>query len=535
MLGEEFAAKKRRGGLMVKGKFLISSVLLLTIISLGGFHKAKEACSTQLPGKKVIAFAQFKQETNIFSPVKTTLREFQASGLYYGPDILEYGLKEELAGFMAAVKKFGQDAVEAVPVLKASSTSGGPIDAEVYYQLKQDLINGLKEIGDLDGIYLSMHGAMGVEGLYDPETDLLQALRDEFGEELPIGISYDLHANVTEGNVRLATFIVGYKTNPHRDQFAAGYRSGEILVKTVLGEVKPVMAFQKMRLLKGGGMNMDFLPPMNKIFKRMKQMEKQEEVLCVSNFMVHIWLDEPELGWSTVVVTDGNKTLAEELSVELAEMNWAVRDYKHAQPYTPSEAIAIARSKWLWRKLGTVMFCDSSDAIGAGAPGENTWILKALLEEGSDLISYVPLRDAEAAVKAFTTPLNETITLTVGGKLEQTYNRPLTVTGKVIHKTETELYGKIAVLKIDGVHLILMELPDSLRYPKFFKDLGLSLWQADIVVAKNLFPFRIWYLPYNRKTIDVATPGTTNVNVYELHYRNIPRPIYPLDDIDDWR
>lgn len=519
----------------VKSKFFFFLVLLLTIILVGGFHNTEEACSTQLPGKKVIAFAQFKQETNIFSPVKTTLREFQASGLFYGLDILEYGLKEELEGFMAAVEEFGQGAVEAVPVLKASSTSGGPIAAEVYYQLKQDLIDGLKKIENLDGIYISMHGAMGVEGLYDPETDLLRALRDEFGEELPIGISYDLHANVTRDNVRLATFIVGYKTNPHRDQFATGYRSGEILVKTVLGEVKPVMAFQKMRLLKGGGMNIDFLPPMNKIFKHMKKMEKQEEVLCVSNFMVHIWLDEPELGWSTVVVTDGNKALAEDLSVELAEMNWAVRDYKHAEPYTPSAAIEVARNKWLARKFGTVIFCDSSDAVGAGAPGENTWILKALLEEGSDLISYVPLRDAEAAVKAFATPLNETITLTVGGKLEQTYNRPLKVTGKVIHKAEEELYGKIAVLKIDGVHLILMELPDSLRYPKFFKDLGLSLWQADIVVAKNLFPFRIWYLPYNRKTINVSTPGTTNVNVYELHYENISRPIYPFDDIGDWR
>ena len=120
----------------------------------------------------------------------------------------------------------------------------------------------------------------------------------------------------------------------------------------------------------------------------------------------------------------------------------------------------------------------------------------------------------------------------MGGKLEQTYNRPLTDCRLFIRRKQN--LRKIAVLKIDGV-LILMELPDSLRYPKFFKDLGLSLWQADIVVAKNLFPFRIWYLPYNRKTIDVATPGTTNVNVYELHYRNIPRPIYPLDDIDDWR
>ena len=96
-----------------------------------------------------------------------------------------------------------------------------------------------------------------VEGLRDPESDLLQAVRDEFGNSLPIGISYDLHANVTEANARLATFIVGYLTNPHRDHYRTGYTSGEILCRTVLGEIEPVMAFRKMRLLKGG-MNIDF-------------------------------------------------------------------------------------------------------------------------------------------------------------------------------------------------------------------------------------------------------------------------------------
>lgn len=510
-------------------------LMLVFLPVLAGCGQQESPVSTGPGEKKVIAFAQFKQESNIFSPVKTTLRDFEASGLYYGREILDNGPDYELEGFIAAVEDYGGDAVEAVPVLKASSTSGGPIEAEVYAQLKEDLITGLKAIEVLDGIYISMHGAMGVEELDDPESDLLRALRDEFGEELPIGISYDLHANVTEENVRLATFIVGYKTNPHRDQFDAGYKSGEILIKTVKGEVKPVMVFQKMRLLKGGGMNIDFLPPVNKIFKHMKEMEKQEDALCVSNFMVHIWLDEPELGWSTVAVTDDNAALAEKLSVELAEMNWSVRDYAHKEPYTPSEAIKVARDNWLARKLGTVMFCDSSDAVGAGAPGENTWILKALIEEAPDLISYVPLRDAEAAAEAFAAPLNETVTLTVGGKLDQTYNRPLKVTGRVIHKTEEEAYGKVAVVKCDGVHLILMELPNSLRYPKFFKDLGLSLWRADIVVAKNLFPFRIWFLPYNRKTIDLTTPGATNVNVFELNYENITRPIYPFDNLDDWR
>jgi microcystin degradation protein MlrC len=488
----------------------------------------------QLAEKKVIAVAQIQQETNIFSPVKTTLSDFEALGLYYGDEILTLAQKDELGGFLKAVKDSGRGSIDVVPIIKARAVSGGPIERDIYDRFKQELLQGLRECSQLDGIYLVLHGSMGVEGLYDPESDLLQSIRDEFGDKVPIGVSFDLHANVTQRRAQLATFIVGYKTNPHRDQFKTGYSAGEILIKTVNGEVKPTMALSKMRLLKGGGMNIDFLSPMRQIFNRMKEMERSEDVLSVSNFMVHIWLDEPELGWSTVAVTNNNPSLAQKLANEIADLDWSVRDVKHPEPVTPSEAIKIARDSRFARKFGTTIFCDSADAVGAGAPGENTWILKALIEEGADLVSYIPVRDPEAARQAFDTPLNQTITLTVGGKLDKVYNRPLEVTGQVIHKKEW-LYGKTVVIKNKGVHLVLTEMPAPVMQPDFYTDLGLDLWKADIAVVKNLFPFRIWFLLYNRKTINVATPGTTNIDIFDLKYHNITRPIYPLDKVDSWR
>ena len=128
----------------------------------------------------------------------------------------------------------------------------------------------------------------------------------------------------------------------------------------------------------------------------MKELEKQPGVLSTSNFMVHIWLDEPELGWSTVAVTDNNKELANKVADEIAELDWSVRDVKISQKlYSPSAAVKAARDAWLERALGIVMFCDLSDTVGTGSPGENTWLLKALMEEGPDMVSYVPVRDAE--------------------------------------------------------------------------------------------------------------------------------------------
>lgn len=510
---------------------LLAVSLSLPIIT--GCSQPRQPADTESKEKKVIAIAQIQQETNIFSPVRTTLCDFEALGLQYGNEILTLDQEDELGGFLKAVKDSGRGNIEVVPIIKARAISGGPIERDVYDRFKKELLQGLRECSKLDGVYLALHGSMGVEGIYDPEGDLLQSIRELVGDKLPIGVSFDLHANVTQRRARLATFIVGYKTNPHRDQFKTGYSTGEILIKTVNGEVKPTMAFSKMRLLKGGGMNIDFLSPMRGIFKRMKEMERSEDVLSVSNFMVHIWLDEPELGWSTVAVTNNNPSLAQKLSDEIADLNWSVRDAKHPEPVTPSEAMKIARDSWFARKFGTAVICDSSDAVGAGAPGENTWILKALIEEGADLTSYIPIRDPKAVREAFNTPLDQTITLTVGGKLEKVYNRPLEVTGQVIHKKEW-LYGKTVIIKNRGVHLVLTELPAPVMQPDFYTDLGLNLWKADIVVVKNLFPFRIWFLLYNRKTINVATPGTTNIDVFDLKYQNITRPMYPLDKVDSW-
>ncbi len=484
-----------------------------------------------------IAVAELLQETNSFSPVPTTEDQFMGeSRIVRGADIIPFSKEEkkEVGGFITAVEELGRGEIEIVPILKARSVSGGPVDRRLYEGFRKEIVDGLKKAGKIDGVYLSLHGAMGVQGMRDPEGDLLEAVRGVLGREVPIGVSHDLHACVTKRRAELATFIVGYHTNPHRDFYDVGYRAGEILIKTVRGEVRPVMVVRKMKLLRGGGMIIDFLSPMRKIFSRMDDMEDEPGVLSVSNFMVHLWLDDPELGWSTVAVTDGNRPRAEKLADEIADMNWAVRTVQPPAGNTPEEAVKIARSSWLRRKLGTVVFCDASDAVGTGTPGESTWILRAIMDGAPDLVSYIPIRDANAAQAAFAAKLHEKVTVTVGRRLDRVYNRPVEFSGELVYRNRGRL-GKTAILKDRGIHLILTELPDSTRQPKYFKDLGLSLWKADIVVVKNLFPFRYYFLLYNRKTVNVVSPGISCIDVFKLKYKNITRPLYPLDDIRDWR
>lgn len=515
-------------------KFPIFTLLVcLTVLTTSCTSEYK---SGGLKSSATILYCEFMHEVNSFSPVPTTERDFAADHLFFGEEVKRSAMEEnkQLAGFLKAVEKEGRGRVNSIPVVHAKSMSGGPVDSLFYGRIKAAIVDAVRQHDKVDGIYLSMHGAMGVQGVFDPEGDILEAIRSITGDEVHIAVTFDLHANVTKRRAHLADIIVGYHTNPHRDHFRTGYKAGELLIKSVFGDIEPVMVVNKMRLLKGGGMNIDFLPPFRQIFAKMKKMERTDDVLSVSFFPVHIWIDEPELGYSTIAITDGKPDLALELADEIAEMAWAVRDVPQPAGNTPEEALTIARDRKVARKLGTLVFCDVSDAVGTGTPGESTWILKTLLEQGSDLTSYLSIRDEAAASEAWNFKVGDEVRLTVGGKLDTAYNSPLTYDGIIEWKDETT-YGKTLIIKHEGIHLVLSELPMASRHPDDYKSLGLSLWKADIVVVKNLFPFRYNYLLYNRKTVNVISPGLSNTDPSALNYVNIPRPIYPLDKIDTWR
>ena len=498
---------------------------------------SRQPLATENPLLHRLAFVELHQETNSFTRQPTTWREFENLRFATGQDVWDFAdeFKAQAYGFREAVAKVGQGAFEILPIYCAWACSGGAIEKSVYQTLKDLAVKGLSEAGALSGIYVSLHGAMGVAGLRDPESDFLRAIRQLFGPDFPVAVSFDLHANVTQANVELASFIVGYHTNPHRDFRRTGYKAGEVLIKTVRKEVQPTMAWCKMPLIKGGGLGIDLLPPMRSIISRMKQMERQPGVLIAANFWVHIWMDDPELGWSTVVTTDNNPALATTLAEELADRNWAVRDYDHPEPTPVTEAIDIAKKAWINRLFGTCTFCDVSDIVGAGAPGGNTNILKALYEQAPELRAYVPVRDPIAALEVFqASPDQVSMTISVGGRIDPDFNPVVDFEGEVILRAQTQ-FGKTCILRHKGIHLLLTELAFPGYFASDYAKLGLNLWKADIVVVKNLFPFRFRLATYNRRTVNVVTNGITNIDVHTLPYKQIPRPVYPLDNLDTWR
>lgn len=489
-----------------------------------------------------IAYARLSQETNAFSPVRTGLEEFRRLHWLEGEDLARAASRAapevpgmihdaELSGFVQAATKAG---AETVPLLSAWAMPAGPLLPEAFETLRDRLVERLRAAGPIDGLFLSLHGALrGTAEHPEPEEELLEAVRDVVGPRLPIAVTFDLHGVLTPRKVDPATILVAYRTNPHRDLAATGRRAGALLVRTIHGEVRPTSAWRSLPMLMGGGMTIELFAPMRAVFSRMKAMERDPRVLSVSLFMAHIFNDSPALGWSAHVTTDGDPDLAERLADELADLAWGVRDVMPPRFLPPEEGFAEIRRAWLSRRLGTVCVPDVSDIVGAGGTGENTNLLRALLEHGPDLRGYVPVRDARAVADLWGRRTGDAVDLEVGGQLDPTNNPAVRVRGTLRALVETEHFGRAAVLDLGRPQLVLTELPPLPLKPRFYSDVGLNPWRADFVVVKNFFHYRVYFAAVHRKTVPIKTRGVTDLDLALT--RTYPDPVHPRDRVADWR
>lgn len=490
---------------------------------------------------KRIAFARIAQESNSLSPVDTTLADFEGShylegdalrrAATAGPEVPGFFKRAELGGFVAAARARRAE-IEPVPILSAWASSGGPLSAACFDTLAERVVEGLRRAGPVDAMYFCLHGAMGVRGVADPETVLLRRVREVLGG-VPLIVSHDLHGNLTQARIDAADAIVAYQTNPHRDHAKIGAKAARLAIGAALGELRPTMAWRSLPMILGGGNTIDFLAPMRAVFGRMRRAERRGEALAASTLMCHPWNDAPGLGWSTVAVTDGDRAGAERLADELAELCWARR---HAQPpafASASEAIAGARAARVRRRLGCVTIADASDVVTAGAPGDSTHLLRALLEEATGLLTYAAVRDPRAIATLWPRAAGDTVELALGGSLDPARSAPLPVRGTIAGKYDRHGFGKTVVLAIEHLRVVVTEGPAMVMRPSFYTEVGLSPWKADIVVVKNFFPFLMFFLAYNRKTIFARTHGTTDFDAaFALRFDG---PVHPRDAVDDWR
>lgn len=480
------------------------------------------------------------QETNSFSSVLTTRADFERNHLVAGDELLqacqpkqwevEGFLKNlELSGFLQAVTK--SKGVEPVPLLSAWTISGGPLERICFDDFVAEFCERLRMAAPVDGVMLALHGAMGVAGIADPEAELLAAVRALVGQ-VPIAVSFDLHANLTRAKLAQIDILCAYHSNPHYDMARTGRAAGALLIRAARGQIRPTTAWRSLPMLLGGGTTLTMLPPMLGIFRRLKALEADPRVLAANVLMAHPYLDHPEQGWAVQVITDNDSRLAEALADELAERCWAVKDQLPPEFLDLPTMLTQVRKAKLARRLGSIAVCDASDVVGAGGTGENTHLLRALLE-APDLLSYLPLRDPAVVAALWERDEGSEVEVLVGGKLQPEVNPAVAVKGRLRRKRLSENFGRTLALDLGPVQLVLTEGYAMPMKPAFYEDLGLDTRQADIVVTKNFFHFRLYYLAHSRKALYVKTHGITDFE--RLLEIETPYPAHPRDPVSDWR
>src|SRR6266508_89647 len=130
-----------------------------------------------------IAVGGIGHETNTFSSLTTGLEQFHCRR---GEEIIQGALWDRTRS----------QGVELLPTLMAGASPHGMVTRDAYRPLKEELLEHLQRALPVDGVYLSLHGAMEVEEIGDGESDLVSAIREQVGDAVPISVSLDLHGNI---------------------------------------------------------------------------------------------------------------------------------------------------------------------------------------------------------------------------------------------------------------------------------------------------------------------------------------------------
>jgi microcystin degradation protein MlrC len=491
---------------------------------------------------KRVLLVGLKHEVNTFVPGVTTLEDFRRRYLLEGAAVIgpARGSGQEIDGVIQVAKA---EAIELVPAVAAYGGASRPVQDSAYAYIRARVAASVRQERErIDGVILALHGAMATETSEDPEGELIAAIRDVVGPILPIVVSFDMHCHLTEQKLRAADAIVGYHTHPHVDFVDTGMRATRIMARTLRGEVQPVVVQRKIRMLTSAEHHNTSRAPMGELFTRIAEMEREPRILGATIFATQPWMDVAELGWSAVVVADGDRALAQARADELARMAWERREWYLVRKTPIAEAVGQA----LAGKARPFVFADSSDSVTGGAYGDGNILLRALLESGYRDTALLTLTDPEAAAACHAAGVGAEVTVAVGGKLAPAFYRPVTVAGRVKKVTDGKYVcelpttpidvGRAAVLQVGGISLALSERPAPTIDQEIYRHLGLDPRGARIVQVKSPGGFRAVYGPFAAGIFEIDTPGPTDSELTRLPFRKVRRPLWPFDPelCDPW-
>jgi microcystin degradation protein MlrC len=488
-----------------------------------------------------ILTAEFSHESNTFSIKPTDLAAFEMRGVLHGAEALAArgDANTPLAGFLDVARPEGWQVVHAI---SAHAAPSGPVTSQAYEHLAGLIVSAAEaQRGAIHGVALGLHGAMVTADTQDGEGELLSRLRAVLGHSLPIAITLDPHANVTERMAELADIIVAYKTYPHVDMRDCGRQAAQILGRAMKGEIRPVTIRATRPMLEEVNGGRTDIGPMIDRIARARAYEQEPDVFAVSVNGGFGNADIAEVGPTVLVTGQGDMDRHRAFAEAMMEDIWSGR-LQPINSYISVEA-AAAVAKTFDAGKGPLIIADYADNPGGGGYGDGTNLLAAMLAADVRQACFGPIVDPETVLELAGTPIGETVAVHLGGKTDAAVGGgPLHLEAKLLWLGDGAYvgdgpmlgglkgdWGPTAVLRAGDIEILVVSYPQQMLDLQQFRAFGIDPAEKRVVALKSMQHFRAAFEPIADKVIVCDSGALCTPNLAKLPYVNVRRPMFPLD------
>jgi microcystin degradation protein MlrC len=484
--------------------------------------------------------AMMKHETNTFSPIRTDWRRFQEWGAYFGADARRAyeGTAMPMGAYLKLAREVG---AEVVTPVAAEAMPSGPVEKAAYETMVNAILDAVHQ--GCDAALLDLHGAMVAETTSDGEGMLLEKIR-ALAPDLPIAVTCDLHANLTETMVANCTALIGYKTYPHVDMDVVGEQVGRILLRALKGEIQPAMAWDRRPLLAQTLRMGTDDEPMKTLIACARE-EEARGMLAATVFGGFPLADFADAGISAICVADGDRAAAAQASRRLMDTAWDRRQEFLYRP-EPLEH-AVTRAKGI--ESGPVLLLDHADNVGSGGTEDVMTVIREVLRQGLEDVAVAAVWDPDAVQSMARAGVGANVTLRLGGHTDmpsvKLKGAPLEITGRVRTLTDGEwivrgpmytgvkvMMGPTAVLDTGKMQIVVVSRHHEPWDIGVFTSVGIDPRTKRYLLLKSRIHYRAGFTPLGRATITLDGEGVTTSDNTKLDYVQVRRPIFPLDRLN---
>jgi microcystin degradation protein MlrC len=475
-------------------------------------------------------------EANTFFPLPSSYRAF-TDKLHFPPGKHPDHPTLQSAAVWVTRERAKTDGFTCIEGSSYAAQPGGMATRDAFERMRDEILGELMAALPVDGVVLSLHGAMIADGYPDCEGDLLDRMRAIVGPGVVLGVELDPHCHLTQRRCAAADIIVLYKEYPHTDFVARGHEVVTLVQKAIRGEIRPVMSVYDCRTLA-------YFPtdrqPMRGLVDRISALEGKDNILSVSIAHGFHKGDMAETGARVLVVADADKTAADRIATEIGRAVIAIRDKVQPPLLSPDAAIDEALAA-----PGLVVIADTSDNAGGGAPSDNTTFIRRLMARGVAGSAVAPVFDPIAVELAFDAGRGARLPFRFGGKIAATSGLPIDSEVEIVATVRQGAQtfagspvplGDVATLRTpEGVSAVLISTRCQAMGPDLFSAHGIDLPAQKILVVKSNQHFHAGFAPVASRIVYAAADGPLKNDPRQFTYRHIQRPIWPLDNLGDGR